>query len=181
MFSAARGAAERRQRNRAVIQKLLRAVYFLVKHRVPHTTLYQPLIELLVANGDSVLEQHITQQPSNALYTSKFSVTMMIDAINSWLEMRLLKSLNSSPFFSVMADECQDICTQEELSICCRWIVNGSPEEHFLTVLHVKATTAEAITEAITSFFNDKKLDYRKLVGQGYNGAAAFSVECRGE
>ena len=78
----------------------------------------------------------------------------------------------SSPFFSILADECQDICTQEELSICCRWIVNGCPEEHFLTVLH---TDAEAITDTLTSFISEKNLDYRKLVGQGYDGAATFS------
>ena len=35
--SAAREAAERIQRNRSIITKLLRAVYFLVKHRIPHT------------------------------------------------------------------------------------------------------------------------------------------------
>ena len=88
---------------------------------------------------------------------------------------KLLTSLMSSPFFSLLTDECQDICTQEELSICCRWIVNGCPEEHFLTVLHVKSTDAEAITDTLTSFISEKNLDYRKLVGQGYDGAATFS------
>ena len=67
------------------------------------------------------------------------------------------------------------ICAQEELSICCRWIVNGCPEEHFLTVLHVKSTDSEAITDTLTSFISEKNLDYRKLVGQGYDGAATFS------
>ena len=72
-------------------------------------------------------------------------------------------------------DECQDICTQEELSICGRWLVNGRPEEHFLTILHEKSTDAKAITAALTSFVSEKNLDYRKLVGQGYDGAATFS------
>ena len=58
--------------------------------------------------------------------------------------------------------------------ICCRWIVNGCPEEHFLTVLHVKSTDAEAITDTLTSFISEKNLDCRKLVGQGYDGAATF-------
>ena len=44
-----------------------------------------------------------------------------------------------------------------------------------MTILHVKSTGAETITEAITSFLNEKKLNYRKLVGQGYDGAATFS------
>ena len=110
---------------------LLRSANFLAKNRIPHTTVYPHLVNLQVANGDNLLEQHIKQNPSNAQYTSKFSVTMMIEAIDTWLERKLLTSLISSPFFSILADECQDICTQEELSICCRWIVNGCPEEHF--------------------------------------------------
>ena len=44
-----------------------------------------------------------------------------------------------------------------------------------MTILHVKSTDAETITEAITSFLNEKKLNHRKLVGQGYDGAAMFS------
>ena len=74
-----------------------------------------------------------------------------------------------------MADERQDITTQEELSICCRWLVNGCPEEHFLTVLHVKSTDAENITDALTSFISGNNLDYKKVIGQGYDGAATFS------
>ena len=44
-----------------------------------------------------------------------------------------------------------------------------------MTILHVKSTDAETITEAITSFLNEKKLNHRKLVGQGYDSAAMFS------
>ena len=137
--------------------------------------MYPHLIELQVANGDKLLEQHINEQPLNAQYTSKFSATMMIEAIDTWLTRKLLSSLQSSPFFAILADECQDITTQEELSICCRWLVNGCPEEHFLTVLHVKSTDAETISAALTSFITENDLDYRKLVGQGYDGAATFS------
>ena len=178
--SAAREAVEQRQRNRDVLLKLLRSVYFLVKNRIPHMTVYPNLIELHVANGDKLLQQHIKESPSNAQYTSKFSVTMLIEAIDTWLDRKLLESLKTSPFFSIMADECQDIGTQEELSICCRWLVNGCPEEHFLTILHVKSTNAAAITDAITSFISEKNLDYRKLVGQGYDGAATFSGDRTG-
>ena len=59
--SAALEAAERRQRNRDVLLKLLRSAYFLVKNRIPHMTAYPQLIELQVANGDKVLEHHITR------------------------------------------------------------------------------------------------------------------------
>ena len=56
--SAAKEAAERRQRNRDILLKLLRSAYFLVKNRIPHSTSYSQLVELQVANnGDQLLEQ----------------------------------------------------------------------------------------------------------------------------
>lgn len=51
--SAAKEAAERTQRNRDVLLKLSRSVYFLAKNRIPHLTTYLQLVELL-------LEQHIS-------------------------------------------------------------------------------------------------------------------------
>ena len=50
------------------------------------------------------------------------------------------KSLYSSgfkshPFFSITADECTDVITIEELTICCRWVESGVPEEHFIEML----------------------------------------------
>ena len=78
----------------------------------------------------------------------------------------LMCSLQKSPYFSILADECQHINTQEELSICGRWLVNGKPEEHFLTVLHVHSTDAGTIAEALQSFMQQKQLDLRKLIGQ---------------
>ena len=119
-----------------------------------------------------MLEEHITQGASNAKYTSKFSAVMLLEALDTWFERKLLHSLRSSPYFSILADECQDISTHEELSICCRWIVDGYPEEHFL---HIKEVDAASITQALTSFMEQRNLDYRRLVGQGYDGAATFS------
>ena len=143
--------------------------------RITHATVFPDLIELLVANGGTLLEKHLRENPANAQYTSKFSTVTMIEAIDTCVERKLLESLNASPFFSILDDECQDVSTQEELSICFRWIVNGCPEEHFMTILHVKSADADIITKAITSYLQEKNLNCRKLVGQGYDEAATFS------
>ena len=60
------------------------------------------------------------------------------------------KSLYSSgfirhPFFSIMADDCTDVATIEELTICCRWVERGVPEEHFIEILPLKKANAESI------------------------------------
>ena len=177
--AAAKEAEERSAKNRNVVLKLLRSIYFLAKNRLPLTTTFDPLAQLQIANGDELL-QHVKEGPQNAQYTSKFSAVMLLEAINSWLDMKLIESLKSSPYFSVLADECVDISTTEELSIFCRWIVNGKPEEHFLTVLHICAQDAATISDAISSFLESKNLEYHKLISQGYDGAATFAGECYG-
>lgn len=95
---------------------------------------------------------------------------MLIEATDTWLDRKLLRSLKSSPF-SILADECQGISSQ----VACEWLVNGCPEEHYLTTLHVKSTDAASLADTLTSFISDKGLDHKKLVGQGYDGAATFS------
>lgn len=175
--AAAKELSEKRVKNRSIILKLLRSVYFLVKHRMPHstTTTFPDLVILQVLNGDNLLKQHIEEGPANAQYTSKFSVTSLIEAIDTWLDRKLMVDLLASPYFSVLADECEDISTHQELSMCCRFLVNGLPEEHFLTILHLLACDASSIAKGIESFFDSRNIDYRKLVGQGYDGAAVFS------
>ena len=109
--AAAMEAACRAEINRSFLLKLLRSIYFLVKNKIPHTTIYPNLIALQVANGNRLLEEHITQGVSNAQYTSKFSAVMLLEALDTWLERKQLQSLRSSPYFSILADECQDIST----------------------------------------------------------------------
>ena len=61
------------------------------------------------------------------------------------------------------------------VSICIRWLVNEKPEECFLTVLHFRFTVAYTIAEALQSFLQQKQLDLRKLISQGYYGAATLA------
>ena len=75
--ASARDTKERKKKNQAIILKLLRSIYFLVKHRIPHTTTFNDLLALQVANGDEQLAHHLEQSPGNAMYTSKFSLTSL--------------------------------------------------------------------------------------------------------
>ena len=143
-------------------------MYFLVKKHIPYTTNFSPLLNLQV-------ERHISEGALNAQYTSKFSTVMFIECIDSWVRSKLLDSLKSSPFFSVLADECEDISSKEELTICFRWLKNDKPEEHFVSMLHIKVLDAATISDALFSFMEFNHLDFTKTVGQGYDGAATFS------
>ena len=80
-------------------QEIASAICLRFKHNIPHTTNYRDLVELQAANGDEFLQQHLTQGARNAQYMSKFAVTSLIEAIDSWLGQKLLLSLTKSPFF----------------------------------------------------------------------------------
>ena len=78
-----------------------RRARFLSKNRQPLTTTLDPLVQLQMANGDELLQQHVREGPQNAQHTSKFSAVMLLEAINSWLDRKLIESLKSSPYFCV--------------------------------------------------------------------------------
>ena len=56
---AAKQAEEQTKKNREIILKLMRSIYFLARNHMPHTTTYKELIELQVLNGDKLLERHL--------------------------------------------------------------------------------------------------------------------------
>ncbi len=76
--AAAKEAEERHERIRAIVLKLLRSIYFLAKNCLPLTTTFDQLVQLQMANGDTILEHHIETGPRNAQYTSKFSAVRLL-------------------------------------------------------------------------------------------------------
>ena len=81
--------------------------------------------------GGEDLKQFADRAGRNVTYTSREAVFDFIEAIGTWVDEFLLKLLHKAPFFSLMADECTDITTIEELSAFCRWVEDGEPVEHF--------------------------------------------------
>ena len=77
------------------------------------------------------------------------AVVEFVNALGTWVEESLLKGLHKAPFFfSIMANECTDVTTIEELTICCSWVESGVPEEHFIEILPLKKANAESIYSA---------------------------------
>ena len=82
--------------------------------------------------------------------------------------------------FSIMADECTDITTIEELAICCRWVESDVPEEHFTEILPLKKVNAESIYYALVDYCREKNIQLGMLIGMGFDGAATFSGDKTG-
>ncbi len=108
---------EEKKKNRELLKKLIRSVYFLVRHRVPHTTAFEDIITLQVDNGNEQLCVHLRTCPSNATYLSKFTTVELLKSISYCIEEKNLARLKSCQYFSLMADESADVSGKEELSI----------------------------------------------------------------
>ena len=166
---------EEKRRNREVIKTLIRSLYFLVKHRVPHTTTFNDLISLQADNGNEIIKQHLSTCAGNATYLSKATSADFIECIGHHIDSSLLGGLKASPFYSIMADESTDISLKEELSVCGRWIENGKAVEHFLGIIRAKEVTAKALTQYMLDFLQERGIPIQKLRGLRCDGASAMS------
>ena len=79
-----------------------------------------------------------------------------------------------------MADECTDVTTIVELTICCCWVERGVQEEHFIEILPWKKANAESIYSALVESCREKNLQLGRLIGMGFDGAATFSGDKTG-
>ena len=139
------------------------------------THTFDKLVELIVSCGGQTLQTFLDRAGGNAMYTSKMAVVEFVNALGTWVEESLLKRLHKEPFFSIMADECTDITTIEELTICCRWVESGVPEEHFIEILTLKKSDAESIYSALVEYCREKNIQLGRFIGMGFDGAATFS------
>ena len=162
-------------KNRAAIKSLIRCTHFLALQHIAHTTNFEKLIDLVVACGGEDLKYFMGKTGKNATYSSRTAVVEFVEVIGTWVEESLLKRIQRAPYYSIMADECVDITTVEELSVFCRWEEEGLPVEHFLEIVHLQKADAGSIYSALIECLKQKNLKVGNIVGMGFDGANTFS------
>ena len=75
----------------------------------------------------------------------------------------------------MLADECTDISTIEELSIVCRWVEDGLPVEHFIEMVPLKRADANTIYETLIECLKKKGVMISNMIRMGFDGAPTFS------
>ena len=166
---------QERLKNRAAIKSLIHCTHFLVCQHIPHTTNFDKLVDLVVSCGGKDLKLFLENAGKNATYTSHIAVVEFLQALGTWVEESTLKRLQRASYYSIMADECTDITTVEELSVFCRWEEDGLPVEHFLEIVHLQKANAESIHSALIECLKQKNLQVKRIVGMGFDGASTFS------
>ena len=118
---------QERAKNRAAIKSLIHCTHFLARNHIAHTTNFDKMVDLVVSCGGEDLRYFLEKTGKNATYTSHIAVVEFIEALGIWIEESLLKRLHNASNYSIMADECTNISTVEELSIFYRWVEDGVP------------------------------------------------------
>ena len=76
---------------------------------------------------------------------------------------------------SLMAVECTDVSTVEELFVFCQLEEDCIPVECFLEIIPLKKADAETIYSTLIECLKRKNLQVGRIVGCGFDGAVTFS------
>ncbi|CAF3512118.1 unnamed protein product, partial [Rotaria socialis] len=172
-----------RQENRQRFSDLLDGAYFLFKHELPHTTLYEPLLEVLTKIDHSKkVSTFFDKCKKNGSYDSTATVTELLEATSEVIDKQILTKIRESRIISIMADEGTDINHHQNLSICIRYCNQdtGEPTESFISLLKIKNKDAQTIFDTIVKELKSKNIDMTKVRFTGFDGASVFSGQFNG-
>nr|CAH7760531.1 unnamed protein product [Callosobruchus chinensis] len=109
----------------------------------------------------------------------------LINSCNAIIVNTLIKKVNASRSFSILADETADISGVEQLSLCVRYVDNETPNirEDFVQFVPVHDVTGKGLANSIMEEYREipgNGINSLYMVGQGYDGAAAMSGQFQG-
>ncbi|XP_050063271.1 52 kDa repressor of the inhibitor of the protein kinase-like [Aphis gossypii] len=148
---------------------------------------FRAILRFRARSGDLFLKEHILSQTSDSrsMFTSPIIQNKIIDLCGIFIQENVVNRIKNAGFFTILADETQDISRYEQLALCIRYVDDSSADglfirEDFLEFVHIKNVTASALATTIIQCIITLGLDMEMLVGQGYDGAAVMSGQFRG-
>ncbi|KAK9079615.1 hypothetical protein SSX86_001288 [Deinandra increscens subsp. villosa] len=128
-------------------------------------------------------DQELRQLPKAAGNNQYLSPCIQKDIANCFEE-EVLKSIFKEigdDVFALLVDESSDVSKKEQMAIVLRYVdTHGIVKERFVGVVHVKETSSLALKSAIDTFFAKYGLSFKRLRGQGYDGANNMRGEYNG-
>lgn len=129
------------------------------------------------ARGDNVLKDMLHGPGERNKYVSPGIQNDIIDAYNKIITEDVVKRINNSMAFSILADESADIAGIEQLSIGVKYYDREKKiiREDFLKFIPVSDLTGQGLALTIISELKSIGIDMQYLRGQGYDGASSMS------
>ncbi|KAJ8931949.1 hypothetical protein NQ314_015090 [Rhamnusium bicolor] len=142
------------------------------------------LLRYQFRGGDLNLQDHIINANANATYISSDIQNELISITASHVQSLIVKKIEKSKFYSVLADETTDISRIEQFSLCIRYVDEDEDgmklREDFLTFVPVHDFTGATLASTLKETLVSLGLNLNNLRGQGYDGASAMRGSFRG-
>jgi hypothetical protein len=176
-----RASRDEQARNMERLLLAIKAVRFLARQKLSFRGHDESIDS---ANRGNFLEllkfaSSLTQTASHHAFTSPDCQKDISSALAQQIR-DVVRSELEGRFYCLMLDETSDVSGQEMLTIIARYVVNGVVIERYLGMVHVQATDASSLYEAVLSFMADFGLSVQKIRGQSYDGAANMSGRLNG-
>lgn len=132
---------------------------------------FRALLRFAIESGDENLKNHLMTAGKNETYISKTIQNEIIEAAERIISSQLVKRINDSKCFSVIADETTDVSGTEQFSICARYVRHMSTNyqicEDFLCFVPVVDITGNGLANTILTTLKNLGVNLNFLRGQG--------------
>lgn len=155
---------------------MFRAAHLLFVTEIPHTTHWRDLISILAeCDLSGRLRKFLEKCPANAHHLSSSTVTAILEAFGTAMQVNLRSRVENLKEFAVMADECTDVNGVEKVSVCVRYLDKKQITELFLGCWSVQSTKAVDVHACIVDKLALFGLSPERLVSAAFDGASNMS------
>jgi len=143
---------------------------------------FRGLLAFRIECGDTDLLNHLETAPKNCIMISPQIQNEVNEAIGSVIEKKIVESIKSSKFYSILCDETTEISTEEQMTVCIRYVdlTNCVIQEDFLGFVKMTSTTGASIKNATKQKLEELGLSLDNLRGQGYDGGSNMAGKING-
>ncbi|KAF0755562.1 zinc finger MYM-type protein 1-like, partial [Aphis craccivora] len=170
------------EQNRKKLVPILSSIIFCATHdlairgKLSCSGNFHDLLKFRIESGDSVLSEHLSTCHSKAKYTSHRIQNELILLCGNVLCDQIVREVNTSLSFSLLADETSDIAGIEQLSIGVRYVDSSKTiREEFIGFSALQTLDAVGIATSILISVEKYGLDMNKLVGLGFDGCSVMA------
>jgi len=111
--------------------------------------------------------------PKNAKYTSPEIQNEIISAMACAVQRKIVQACQQSDIgkFCLKCDETRDISNVENMSLVLRFVKDGLPREHLLSLVELGDVDAKAIAHSIFDELRNHNISLSSILSQCYDGA----------
>lgn len=106
----------------------------------------------------------------NAQYISPIMQNEIVNICNNLIHDKIVKKINSSKGFCVLADETADIAGVEQFSICARYVYNNEIKEGFVNFVPVESTMVESLAHTLIKSLDNFGINIQYIRGEATMG-----------